>query len=109
MSRHISGFSAVPEKAGDLWTDLMFVEDEYVVYKDSGIVEGPKKIGAKWSFLPSRFQRDINDAAVVEKSDGWEYVFIKNDEIIFFNDKKVIEGPIKIADKWTFLRDFLAS
>ncbi|WP_206508071.1 hypothetical protein [Streptomyces chrestomyceticus] len=107
MSKNIQAFSAVQD--GDGWKYLALAADEYVIYHDSGIEEGPAEIGRKWPFLPDRFQDSIDAASVVSEYGEWKYTFIKGNEAVFFKDSGLVEGPEQVTDKWSFLKDWLES
>ena len=102
MSKKIS---AVAVAGGN---KFIFTENEYVTFNDQGIIAGPDTIVSRWDFLPQSFQGDLNAADVsVDPSGSWRYVFVKGDKFIIFDDDKIIQEPERIADKWTFLNDFL--
>ncbi|WP_043265303.1 hypothetical protein [Streptomyces sp. CT34] len=105
MARNIQALTAVMEDGR--WKHLALAGDEYVVFTDEGIKDGPGSIARKWSFLPNRFQSNIDAAAVVGQDDGWHYTFIKGNERVVFTDKKILDGPSSVTDKWPFLKDFL--
>lgn len=46
----------------------------------------------KWPFLPSAFHTDLDAAAVVIDGRSWRYVFVKDDQIITFNDGGVLNN-----------------
>jgi hypothetical protein len=86
------GFDAVTTQwENGRWKHLGLKRDRYIIFDDWFVYE-QGVIRNKWPFLPSAFHTDLDAAAVVIDGRSWRYVFVKDDQIITFNDGGIINN-----------------
>jgi len=74
---------------GGRWKHLGIKNDRYVVFDDRRVYE-EGLIRNKWPFLPSAFHTNLNAAAVIMDGSLWRYTFVKGNQIVEFNDNRII-------------------
>ncbi|RSM72355.1 hypothetical protein DMH04_42740 [Kibdelosporangium aridum] len=99
------GFDAVATavEPNGSWKHLALRGDQYVIFSDSGIFEGPAYIRHKWPFLPAHFTADVDAASVVRENNRWKYMFTQGTDRLIFFDTGIVEGPQFYPGKWPFL------
>jgi hypothetical protein len=99
--RSFDAVATAEESSG--WKHLALIGDEYTIFNDRGIFEGPALIRNKWPFLPARFTSNVDAAAVVLEGHKWKYLFVEGTEYVIFFDSGIVEGPRSYPAKWRFL------
>jgi hypothetical protein len=74
------------------WKHLGVKRDRYIIFDDFRVYE-QGVIRNKWPFLPSAFHTDLDAAAVIIEGRSWRYVFVKDSQIITFNDGRILDVP----------------
>jgi hypothetical protein len=99
--RPFDGISTVAE-ARNIWKHEAVLGDQYVIFNDFGIIQGPAPIRNKWPFLPERFTHDLDGIAVAFSGTGffWRQFWIKGNELLIFQDNGIIAGPITLAQSY---------
>ncbi|MEV0914246.1 lamin tail domain-containing protein [Streptomyces sp. NPDC049967] len=90
------------QDAGGKRKYLALSGDRYAFFVDSGVVE-TGSIATKWPFLPAAFRADVDSVTVVPESPRWKYLVTKGDQVLFFTDAGIAEGPRPISAKWPHL------
>jgi hypothetical protein len=100
----VRAFDAVTTAAErDGWKHLALIGEEYAIFNDRGLFEGPALIRNKWPFLPEHFKANIDSASVVLENRAWKYMFVKGTERIIFFDWGIVVGPQNYNTVWPFL------
>ncbi|WP_344888389.1 hypothetical protein [Actinomadura meridiana] len=86
---------------------MALIGDQYVIFNDSGIIQGPASIRGKWPFLPEQFTHDVDSAAVSFSGPGfrWRNTFTKGSLAIVFEDTGIVSGPTSIPSPYDGLSD----
>lgn len=86
------------------WKILATSGKQYCFFSgsDGKIIESGV-IAKKWYRLPSHFEASFDSVAVLPTRSLWTYIATKGGEVVIFNDSKIIEGPLPIAEKWPHL------
>jgi hypothetical protein len=105
--RNFDALTTVSENG--YWKHLALIGDQYVIFDDWGIYEGPRRIRDKWPFLPAQFTANLDSASVLQNGRAWNYMFVQGTEHVFFHDWGIIEGPRPYVAKWPFLPSTLSN
>jgi hypothetical protein len=89
--RNFDAVTTVAE-ARNIWKHMAIIDDQYVIYNDAGLIQGPALIRNKWPFLPERFMSGIDSAAVHFSGPGyrWRYTWTNGTEAAIFEDSGLV-------------------
>jgi hypothetical protein len=99
--RNFDTVTTAAESGG--WKHLATIGDQYMIFNDGGVFEGPAFIRNKWPFLPARFTANLDAASVVLEGRRWKYMFVQDNERVVFFDSGIADGPQSYPGKWPFL------
>ncbi|MGR6918501.1 hypothetical protein ACU635_30000 [[Actinomadura] parvosata] len=90
-----------------VWKHMALIGDQYAIFNDRGLIEGPAPIRKKWPFLPKRFTRDVDAAAIAFSGPGfrWRHTWTKGTQAIVFEDGGLVSGPFEIPLPYDGLTD----
>ncbi|GAA4963835.1 hypothetical protein HD597_003470 [Nonomuraea thailandensis] len=103
--RAFDAVTTVNEKKG--WKHMALIGDQYAIFNDRGLIEGPAPIKKKWPFLPKQFTRDIDAAAIAFSGPKfrWRHTWTKGTQAIVFEDGGTVSGPFRIPLPYDGLSD----
>ncbi|UBU08637.1 hypothetical protein [Nonomuraea gerenzanensis] len=104
----LRAFDAVTTvKERNLWKHLALIGDQYAIFTDRGLVEGPAPIKKKWPFLPKQFTRGIDAAAIAFSGPKfrWRHTWTNGTQAIIFEDGGIVSGPFRIPIPYDGLTD----
>ncbi|MGW3346114.1 hypothetical protein ACWDA3_22630 [Nonomuraea rubra] len=80
------------------WKHLALIGDQYAIFTDRGLIEGPAPIKKKWPFLPKQFTRGIDAAAISFSGPNfrWRHTWTNGTQAITFEDGGIVTGPFRI-------------
>ncbi|SEH03641.1 hypothetical protein SAMN05444920_1417 [Nonomuraea solani] len=89
------------------WKHMALIGDQYAIFNDRGLIEGPALIKKKWPFLPKQFTRDIDAAAIAFSGPKfrWRHTWTKGTQAIVFEDGGIVTAPIRIPLPYDGLSD----
>jgi hypothetical protein len=92
----------------NVWKHMALIGDQYAIYNDYGLIEGPRPIRQKWPFLPEEFTHDVDSAGIAVSGPGirWRHTWTKGNQAIIFEDTGVITGPFFIPSPYDGISDF---
>ncbi|MFI6908397.1 hypothetical protein ACIBKY_44550 [Nonomuraea sp. NPDC050394] len=66
----------------NVWKHMALIGDEYAIYNDTGLIEGPAPIRQKWPFLPEQFTHDVDSAGIAFSGPGfrWRHTWTKGNQ-----------------------------
>ncbi|WP_157430340.1 hypothetical protein [Actinomadura macra] len=104
--RNFDAVTTVNER--NVWKHIAFIGDTFVVYNDSGIIQGPARIRDKWPFLPEQFTHDIDAAGAAFGGPAFRprYTFTKGTQAIVFEDTGPATGPFAIPTPYDGISDY---
>ncbi|MEW9551718.1 hypothetical protein [Nonomuraea sp. NPDC050783] len=105
----LRGFDAVTTvNERNVWKHMALIGDQYAIYTDRGLIEGPAPIRQKWPFLPEQFTHDVDSAGVAISGPGfrWRHTWTKGNQAITFEDTGIVNGPFFIPSPYDGLSDF---
>ncbi|MEV0388095.1 hypothetical protein [Nonomuraea sp. NPDC050643] len=93
------------------WKHMALIGDQYAIFNDRGLIEGPALIKKKWPFLPKTFTRDIDAAAIAFSGPGfrWRHTWTKGTQAIIFEDGGIVTKPFRIPLPYDGLTDVNAA
>ncbi|RAY12238.1 hypothetical protein DPM19_26335 [Actinomadura craniellae] len=91
----------------NVWKHMALIGDQYAIYNDFGLIEGPRSIRQKWPFLPEQFTHDVDSAGISFSGPGfrWRHTWTKDNQAIIFEDSGIVSGPFPIPSAYDGLSD----
>ncbi|MFE0154492.1 hypothetical protein ACFWY5_45640 [Nonomuraea sp. NPDC059007] len=91
----------------NVWKHMALIGDQYAIYNDLRLIEGPASIRQKWPFLPEQFTHDVDSAGISFSGPGfrWRHTWTKGNQAIVFEDSGIISGPFAIPTPYDGISD----